>query len=283
MPCYKPIKGYKCSDGTVVFSQLARHDIIGDIKLPCAQCIGCRLDRAREWSVRCMHEAKMHDENCFITLTYKEENLPANNSLQYSDFQKFLKRLRHHSGPIRYFMCGEYGEQLNRPHYHAIIFGYQFPDRYYWGKSPAGYPLYRSELLETLWDNGISLIGSVTRESAGYVARYCLKKINGDLAAAHYGDREPEFAHMSLKPGIGASFFKKYTSDILPNDYVVSDGWKIPVPKYYDKLYKGDLEDVKWEREKYAKKFAANNTPERLEAREVVQHAKIKSLQRNKI
>ncbi|WNK13330.1 MAG: replication initiator protein [Microvirus sp.] len=282
MPCYKPIKGYRTTDG-VVFAQLARYDIVGDIKLPCGQCIGCRLDRAREWSVRCMHEAKMHQANSFITLTYSEENLPANMSLDYRHFQNFMKRLRKKAGPVRFFMCGEYGETNLRPHYHAIIFGYQFPDLIPWGKSPSGNPLYRSPILETLWTAGNTLIGQVTRQSAGYVARYCLKKVTGDLADGHYQGREPEFARMSLKPGIGASFFHRYTSDILPNDYVVSDGWKIPVPKYYERLYQApDLDQVKHARELYARTKADNNTPDRLAAREEVAHAKIKSLLRNK-
>ncbi|WNK13270.1 MAG: replication initiator protein [Microvirus sp.] len=282
MPCYKPIAGFRTPDG-VVFSELARHDILGDIKLPCGQCLGCRLDRAREWSVRCLHEAKMHRENSFITLTYAEENLPVNNSLDYRDYQLFMKRLRKKAGPVRFFMCGEYGELLKRPHYHAILFGYQFPDLVYMGKSGAGYPVYRSPLLENLWPLGRSLVGAVSRQSAGYVARYCLKKVNGDRAEAHYNGRTPEFAHMSLKPGLGATFFQKWSGDILPNDYVIEDGYKIPVPKYYDKLFKGDIDDVKFEREKYARTRLDNNTPERLAVREVVQHERIKALNRGKV
>ncbi|AXH75345.1 MAG: replication initiator protein [Microviridae sp.] len=284
VPCYKPIRGYKCSDGSVVWNQLSKYDIVGDIKLPCAQCIGCRLDRAREWSVRCLHEAKLHEQNSFITLTYNDENLPTGNTLVYRDYQLFMKRLRKITPPVRFFMCGEYGEGTARPHYHAIIFGYQFPDLQYWGTSPTGHPVYRSSQLEQLWTLGNSLIGNVTKQSAGYVARYCMKKVTGDLADEHYKGRTPEFAHMSLKPGIGANFFRKFTSDILPNDYVIEDGYKIPVPKYYDKLYKGnDIEDIKWKREQYAQKFAQNNTPERLTARETVQQARANMLLRGKI
>lgn len=283
MSCYHPINAYKCEDGGVVFAQLARYKIIGDCKLPCGQCIGCRLDRAREWSVRCLHEAKLHQENSFITLTYNDENLPENQSLNYRDFQLFMKRLRKKVGPVRFFMCGEYGDQVQRPHYHAIIFGYQFPDLQYWGKSPTGHPVYRSATLETLWTQGNSLVGNVSRESAGYVARYCLKKVTGDLAEAHYKGREPEFAHMSLKPGIGADFFFKYESDILPNDYVVADGYKIPVPRYYEKLWKGDIDEIKYRREQYGRKQAANNTTERLAVRETVTTERIKALKRNKV
>lgn len=283
MPCYKPISAYRVADGGVVFAQLARYDIIGDCKLPCGQCLGCRLDRAREWSVRCLHEAKMHRENCFITLTYNDENLPADGSLHYRDFQLFMKRLREKLGPVRFFMCGEYGESTLRPHYHAVLFGVDFQDKKEYKKNAQGDMLYTSKILEELWGKGFCPIGLVTRQSAGYVARYCVKKVTGDRAEEHYKGREPEFARMSLKPGIGAEFFKKFESDILPNDYVIESGFKIPVPKYYDKLFKGNIEDVKFRREKFGRTMADNNTPERLAVREVVAHAKVKSLLRNKV
>lgn len=282
MPCFKPIKAFKCSDGSVVWTQLKRYDIIGDIRLPCGQCIGCRLDKSRDWAVRCLHEAKMHRQNAFATLTYNEQNLPNNGSLDYGTFQLFMKRLRKEVGPVRFFMCGEYGELTNRPHYHALLFGYWPEDSYYWMKGAQGYNVYRSDSLEKIWGLGNVMLGNVTRESAGYCARYCLKKVTGDRAESHYGGRTPEFAHMSLKPGIGASFFKKFESDILPNDYVVEGGWKIPVPKYYEKLYKGeDLEDIKYKREKYSEKFKENNSDERLIVREEVTKAKIRNLQRS--
>ena len=258
-----------------MFAQLSRYDIVGDVKLPCGQCTGCRVDRAREWSVRCLHEAKCWKENSFVTLTYNDENLPANGSLDYTHFQKWMRALRKRVGPVRFFMCGEYGEVSLRPHYHAILFGYQFPDLRPWGRSPAGHPVYRSALLEELWRYGNSLIGAVTKESAGYVARYCLKKVTGDRAEAHYGGRVPEFARMSLKPGIGARFFERYQSDILPNDYCVADGVKIPVPRYYEKLWKGDLDEVKYRREVYGRDHADNNTEDRLQVREEVLKAKL--------
>lgn len=285
MPCYKPIKAFKVADGGIVFTELARYDIVGDTKIPCGQCIGCRLDRSREWSLRCLHEAKLHESNSFITLTYEDKQIPENGSLDYSHYQLFMKKLRKRTGiPVRFFMCGEYGEQTERPHYHALLFGYQFPDLQYWGKSPTGHPVYRSALLESLWTFGNSLVGSVNKQSAGYVARYCMKKITGQAAETHYGGRTPEFARMSLKPGIGAEYFRRYQSDILPNDYVVYDGIKCPVPKYYDKLYSGDnLDEIKQQREIYGRSKAENNTPERLEVREEVAKAKIKSLLRNKV
>lgn len=208
MPCYSPAKAFKLASGGICFSELKRHgDIIGDTKLPCGQCLGCRLDRAREWSIRCLHEAKMHAENSFITLTYNDANLPADGSLNYKHFQDFMKRYRKSLGkPIRFFMCGEYGEQQERPHYHAIIFGHKPSDLLLYKTNGNGNQTYTSDYLTNLWGMGYVVVGDVTRQSAGYVARYCLKKVTGDRAEAHYGHRTPEFARMSLKPGIGASF-----------------------------------------------------------------------------
>ncbi|WNK13381.1 MAG: replication initiator protein [Microvirus sp.] len=282
MPCYHPQKAYRTPTG-IVWSQLARHDIIGDITIPCKQCIGCRLDRAQEWSVRCLHEAKMHEQNSYITLTYNDENLPADRSLDYRHYQLFMKKLRKKAGEIKFFMCGEYGELTQRPHYHALLFGYQFPDLEYMGKNATGDKLYGSNMLAKLWGLGNVIVGEVSKQSAGYVARYALKKVTGDRAEAHYNGRTPEFAQMSRRPGIGATFFEKWAKDILPNDYVIVDGIKIPVPTYYDRIYKGDMDEIKWKREIFARKHNANNTDERLYAREEVQIRKAAMLLRNKI
>lgn len=281
MSCHHPLTAYKCADGGVVFNQLARHKIQHEILLPCGQCTGCRIDKARDWSVRCMHEAKMHKYNSFLTLTYNDTHLPSSGSLDYTHFQLFMKRLRYKVGPVRFFMCGEYGDQTLRPHYHALIFGYDFPDKKHWRKSGAGFPLYRSKELEELWHYGNAEIGAVSLQSAGYCARYCMKKVTGDLAENHYNGRTPEFAHMSLKPGIGATFFHKFTTDFYPSDFAVTDGRKVPIPKYYDSLYKGDLDAIKENREFKASKHRANNTHDRLAVREEVLQAKLKMLKRD--
>jgi hypothetical protein len=133
MPCYFPITAWRSKDGKneagkwpVVFKPTAGY-LDKELKLPCGRCIGCRLERSRQWAVRCVHEASLHEKNCFITLTYSPENLPKDGSLDVSHFQKFMKRFRKRFGPgIRFFHCGEYGESLSRPHYHACIFGFDF-------------------------------------------------------------------------------------------------------------------------------------------------------------
>ena len=136
--------------------------------------------------MRCHHEASLYQDNCFITLTYSDEHLPSDKSLHVDHFQKFMKRLRKRFGEgVRYYHCGEYGEKYMRPHYHACLFNFDFPDKKIW-KENNGNRLYISESLSELWPFGFVTIGDVTFESAAYVARYIMKKVNGDLAESHY-------------------------------------------------------------------------------------------------
>ena len=114
------------------------------VALPCGQCHGCRLERSRQWAVRCLHESTLHAQNCFITLTYDDANLPTNGSLYYPDFQKFVRSLRDAGYIFRYYMAGEYGSNFDRPHYHSILFGMHFPDKTYFGKGEAGFEIYKS-------------------------------------------------------------------------------------------------------------------------------------------
>ena len=126
--------------------------------------------------MRNMHEASLWLNNIFITLTYDNEHLPEHNTLVKKDFQDFMKRLRKKKkastkNPIRFFHCGEYGEQFGRPHYHAILFNTNFRDRETLNaKGTKG--LTTSETLNKLWGKGHTSIGDVTFESAAYVAGY---------------------------------------------------------------------------------------------------------------
>ena len=294
MACYSPLSAYRLANGSVVFAE--RGDVVSSLTLPCGQCIGCRLERSRQWAVRCMHEASLHDTNCFITLTYSSDHLPSDNSLNYRHFQLFMKRLRKYAKvPVRFYMCGEYGELGERPHYHACLFGYSFSDLQLVNVSPAGSPIYRSAVLESLWTFGFSSIGEVTFESAAYVARYIMKKITGYNSDAHYRDvdlstgeiinRVPEFNRMSLKPGIGARWFEKFTSDVFPHDRVVINGAKSKPPRYYDKLYSKidpiGFESIQFERELAAIPHKADNTPDRLRVKSIVAEARLSQLKRS--
>lgn len=241
MACNYPIKAFKDRDGAIIFDE-TKGDVVQWLHLPCGVCEGCRLERSRQWAIRCMHEASLQERNCFITLTYNDEHLTEYNDLCYKDFQLFMKRLRKRftGQKIRFFMCGEYGEIGARPHFHACIFGIDFNDRVYFKVSKSGSKIYTSKTLDNLWTDrggdsiGFATVGDVNFNSAGYVARYIMKKRLGRNSDKFYEEinletgevfkRTKEFNKMSLKPGIGAGFYEKWLSDIFPSDYCVVNG-----------------------------------------------------------
>lgn len=226
-----------------------------------------------------MFESQLYDENSFITLTFDDDHLDPIASLRKEDFQKFMKRLRKRTGAnIRYFHCGEYGEQTARPHHHAIIFGYRFPDRVCI-KDSNGFKLYRSPLLEKCWTFGNSVVADVSFETCAYVARYVMKKITGEFAKDHYGDRVPDYCTMSRRPAIGRNWIETYESDVYPKDRcVVREGIIGLPPKYFDKW----LEENRPEMFRAIKKArilsidTENNSANRLRVREAVASAKVK-------
>lgn len=249
MTCYKPLRAWKdlfhtnpaTGKNLIVFSLPDGYSPIcyEPLELPCGRCIGCRLRRSRDWSIRCMAEAKMHEKTCFLTLTYRNEDLPENGTLVKKHVQDFFKRLRKNLGiKVRYYMCGEYGTLNSRPHYHVCLFGYDFPDKTFY-KMQNGYALYNSEILNSLWPYGYSVIGSLTYESAAYVARYIMKKVLGQ-GSTFYDVLGiiPEYTCMSRRPGIGSDFFDTYQSEIFANDFkmLFKSNFVAP-PRYFDKMF----------------------------------------------
>lgn len=291
MTCFYPVTAWQLDSGEIVFSE--RGKIRRSLTLSCKQCIGCRLVYSRDWAIRCMHENQMHDESCFITLTYNNDSIPPFGDLVYRHFQLFMKSLRYKFRPrkIRFFMSGEYGEQFDRPHFHALLFGVTFGDRVLFKRMPSGFDIYTSELLSSLWPHGHSSVANVSFESAAYVARYVVKKVTGSAAEDHYQRVDcmtgevrsvsPEFAKMSLKPGIGATWFEKFKGDVYPEDYCIVDGIKLPPPKAYDKYLMSlpSLESDWLEFSRYQKmiRCADDNTYERLRVRETCTRARLAS------
>lgn len=207
------------------------------------------MNHARDWSTRIVDEASLHEESCFCTLTYSDQHLPDPPEVSRRAMQLFLKRLRKAIAPtrIRFFLCGEYGSKVMRPHYHVLIFGWSFlKDRYLWSEI-RGNLYYRSPLLETIWPYGLSNISDVTTQSAGYVARYSVKKAND--FTAHAGNPyqrvnaqtgevytvAKEFIGMSTSPGIGFGWLDQFASDLVPSGFSVVNGRKRPMPKAYKK------------------------------------------------
>lgn len=288
MACFSPLsawKGKPQSNGKLTIVWNRRDSWRGQrLDLPCGQCIGCRLERSRQWAMRCLHEASLHRDNCFVTLTYDDKHLPPNGSLCFKHFQDFMKRLRKRYGSgIRFFHCGEYGELLSRPHYHLLLFGFNFPDRVRWS-TRLGHPVFKSESLDQLWGHGLTEIGELTFESAAYVARYVTKKITGDNADAHYEGKDPEYCTMSRRPGIGSDWFSKFKSDVFPSDSVILRGKEVKPPKFY--LSRLELTDpdmfcsVKSTREVLARKNVSENMSDRLAVREKVKLLQFKNLKR---
>lgn len=246
--------------------------------------MGCRLRAAGEWAVRGMHELQMHGGiGEFGTFTYDQDCVPRSGSLSKLDLQLFHKRLRHHFGPFRYLACGEYGEEGRRPHYHGVYFGLDVPDKVPFSRSKSGELQYRSETLTSIWGHGEVLLGTVTFQSVGYVARYTTKKVNGERLseALHRFDGstgeswqvEPEFMVSSRKPGLGRAWFNRYADDAFPSDFVVVDGRRMPVPAYYTTLLaEREAMKLKRARKDQRRKAMQLRPDEQLDRRLMVKH-----------
>lgn len=244
MQCTSPIEGFHKIGGGFSYS---RAEGYGDrpLTVRCGRCIGCRLTRAHHWGIRCYHESTLHEQNIFATLTYAPEKLPFGETLVRSHMQDFIKRLRkrYPSNGIRTFYCGEYGGETDRPHYHALIFGWEPNDKTL-HSSRNGNKYYNSEKLDKIWGHGLCNFSDVTFTSACYTAGYITKKIGGDYAEEHYQwidpetgqiiQRLPEFSGQSLKPGIGQKWIEKYLYDVYPRSQLIIEGTPHPPPRYYD-------------------------------------------------
>lgn len=324
MPCYHPLTAYELTGqrtengkAVIVFNNSEISGPSNEITVPCGRCIGCRLEKSRQWAMRMMHEAQTTEEkglyNSFITLTYDEDHYAV--SLDKSDFPAFMKRLRtfhkrnkwsikdqkyiprvkgQKVSKIRFVQCGEYGEQKGRRHHHAAIFGYDFPDKEPWEVTDNGDVLYRSATLEKLWQNGRCIVGQLEWQSCAYISRYTTKKVNGAPAEHYYKAADvhtgeilpmvPEYITMSRRPGIGKDWLEKYGRDIYGKDYVTVNGHRQRTTAYYDKeLDKRDpeaLQALKKKRLLKAKEDAHDATLKRLQVKEAVKKAQTRTLTR---
>lgn len=297
MPCYYPLLGWyskvrnPSGKRSITFVKSEAYSP-RKVTLPCGICIGCRLEHSRQWAMRCMHEAQLHEDNCFLTLTYDDEHLPDYRNLVKRDFQLFMKRLRKKYGEgIRFYGCGEYGDLYKRPHYHICIFGFNFKDRVLW-KTINENKLFISDDLSELWPYGFSTIGELNFETAAYTARYCLKKYKGknwkenyqrvDAETGEIINLQPEFALMSRRPGIGTNWYNMYNPEVFPLDRVVVNGREVKPPKFYfsklEKLMPKTFQTIKDARRKAALK--CKNSLERLNVKRHVKEQQITFLQR---
>jgi len=205
-----------------------------------------------------MHEASLHEENCFITLTYDDEHLPENGSLVKRDLQLFFKRWRKMIAPkkVRFYAAGEYGEDSYRPHFHAIVFGHMPAERY---ALPSKVPrnnvdagtLSCSPELESAWGKGFSTVGEVSPASCSYVAAYVMKKVDQvgrkprysvDPETGESHEIEREYSTMSRGGrkkghfGIGAGWYDRYGEEVERLESVRFGDQDVQAPRYYDEL-----------------------------------------------
>lgn len=303
MGCNNPLTGYYSREVNasgkrgLVFNRSASYSGV-PIKIPCGQCLGCRLEHSRQWAIRCMHERQLYDENTFLTLTYNNDSLPEGGTLVKRDLQLFIKRLhnrllRDRGHGIRFYACGEYGDRSGRPHYHCIIFNYGFPDKKFYKQTRRGEKLFTSDFVSDLWPVGFNVLGDVTFDSCAYVARYIAKKVTGDKAQSHYEvvtpdgvvvDRCPEFTNMSRRPGIGSLWFEKYGAHAYEWDSVIMNGREVRPPRFYDTRYdvvdSQRLSELKVKRRREAMKHRADNTPERRRVKEEVTRHNLRNMRR---
>lgn len=268
MRCTSPKNvGFLADGKTLTWSTKKFSKEFATFQLPCGKCLACRLGRSRETAVRCVHESMMHKNNMFLTLTYNNENIGLN-KLDYSHFQQFVKKLRHNifqelldelfprltadeqrklwrsltkqrrdelygKVKISILSVGEYGTKNGRAHWHALVFNYWPQDSTLKYTSERGDRVYYSKSLEELWGRGIADYGTVTLESAGYCARYSLKKLAHGKDGEH--DKEP-ISRRSSRQAIGKSWIEKYWRDVVNHGYIVLPGGeKVGVPRYYEK------------------------------------------------
>lgn len=293
MPCYSPLTAYysreigKSGKRGITFDRNASFSG-SKLMLPCGQCVGCRLERSRQWAVRCMNEKRLYSESSFLTLTYEDKKLPDGGTLVPRDLQLFMKRLRKELGSgLRFYACGEYGDENRRPHYHVLLFNADFPDKRIVGKSGAGHQLYDSKMLSGIWKDGLHWIGDVTFESCAYVARYVMKKMTGEMEELYdLGTGvvlEPEFQRYSI--GLGKGYFEKYREEIYAHDNVVIKGKKVRPPRYYDNKF--DLIDparlavLKKKRRRAALLHREDGTVDRRRVRELVELKRLANFKRN--
>lgn len=265
-------------------------------RVPCGFCVECRSRYARMWAIRCVHEASLHDESCFGTLTYDDEHLPEHGSLDRKAFPLFMKRVRKSLGykKVRYYHAGEYGEVNYRPHYHFLLFGHMFGDRMVIKESEE-FILYRSGELESLWKFGLSSLGDVSFRSASYVARYVMKKVDQvgrkkkyscDPETGEMHEIEPEYSTMSRgrgdDRGIGYRWYANFSPEVERDDSVVIDGQELMPPRYYDELFRErDVAAFEVMKLRRARKNGRVVMTRELMAREVIARERLDGLTRS--
>lgn len=208
--------------------------------VPCGKCQGCRRERARQWTIRLVHESQLHERLSEVTLTYNDDHLPPGRSLRPKDVTLFFKSLRNAGHQFRYFMCGEYGDATLRPHYHVLLYGIDWPDRTYWMRSASGTIQYRSDELQSHWPHGFALTGDLTPGASRYVAGYVTKKLNDNEVPVNQdsGELLHPYQRMSRRPAIAKRWIEQHWRETYNTDSVLVEGREMRPPAFYDRWLK---------------------------------------------
>lgn len=271
MACLTPITAYQDADGTPGWAGLwfnPSTPATQAIPLNCGKCILCRRRERTDLMIRAAKEGLYHHFGCSITLTY--ETVPVDGSLDHTHIQQFFKKLRHHVPRFSYLVAGEYGPKTLRPHYHVLLYGWDFPDRTWWRQSHSGLDLFRSPLLEADWGHGYApLTPGLSESAAAYVSSYVQKKalrlpetIDYDTGVVH----KPEYAIWSRRPALGKRYYDQFKDEIYSTDSIVVGGRVLRPPRYYDDLLAAEdpdrWEDIKDNRVLFAQRDDADTRPE---------------------
>lgn len=228
--CYTDSRGNKqfrhFSLATPIFKRMAQ------AVFNCDQCIFCRKRRAYELACKCVLHSSLYRDNCFLTLTYDESQPTYHNDFDYTDIQKFKKRLRrsveyHYEKKIEIFNVHEYGKR-GKKHWHLIVFNHDFADKEL-HTVRRGLPLYTSPELAELWPFGFNAIGDVSAASAMYQAQYVEKDLKN-------GNSQNSRKSHSKHSGIGRPYFELHFRDILRNGFIPIGGKKLPVPRSFQRI-----------------------------------------------
>lgn len=297
------------------------HERVYDYQeIPCGHCISCRLEYSRQWANRMLMELEYHEKACFITLTYDDDHLPdrgrdflldeytgevyRSSSLVKSDLQSFIKKLRNKHRfekdfYVRYYAVGEYGSKSFRPHYHMILYGYDFPDKVIFKKSPLGNSYFVSDELSYLWPYGLHIVTDVSWDTMAYCARYVTKKLTGTAAQVYeFENVIPEFSLMSRRPGIGRQYYDDHKKEIFDDQEICLSTPKgkrvFRPPRYYDQLFDIDYPEENAKKKEFRQYLAKINNDlkmsntsleylDQLQVEEANLEARIRVLERSKI
>lgn len=234
--CADPVLCYTDAKGKRIFRNFSMASSIvkgkKHIVFDCGKCLFCRKKRAYNLAARCVLHASLYKQNCFLTLTYDEKKEGYHNTFEYSDIQKFKKRLRQHcqreyGKKIEVFNVHEYGKN-GKKHWHLIVFNWRPSDLERFSEKNR-LVLYTSETLGRMWPFGFSTVGDVSEASAMYQAQYCEKDYKN-------GNSHSEKKAHSRHSGIGKPYFLKHYEQILQLGYVPFCGKKMPIPRYFQRL-----------------------------------------------